>query len=186
MEDEEWKAEGKPALKAIGLLGSDVYDKLELLKALRPIFPDVVFFTNHLEARFAHPDEWRETHNLLIVSDYGLSINDPGKKRGRLREQSVGPFRDSGQTTLYEATLEAICGITGENHARPTYPLIYEVGRNGFTRLGLPNGALRNSLIPLLRVAGAIIVLSLLCAWIWSISRVAIASSRDTKAIGIE
>lgn len=186
MEDEEWKAEGKPALKAIGLLGSDVYDKLELLKALRPIFPDVVFFTNHLDARFAHPDEWRETHNLLIVSDYGLSINDPGKKRRSLREQSVGPFRDSGQTTLYEATLKAIGGIAGENHDGPTYPLIYEVGRNGFTRLGLPNDALRNSLIPLLRVAGATIVLSLLCAWIWSISRVATASSRDTKAIEIE
>jgi hypothetical protein len=185
MEDEEWKAAGKPGLKAIGLLGSDVYDKLELLKALRPIFPDIVFFTNHLEARFAHPDEWRETHNLLIVSDYGLSMSDPERKRGTLREQSVGPFRDSGQTALYEATLEAIGGITAENHARPTHPVIYEVGRNGFTRLGLPNEALRDSLIPLLRFTGVTVVLCLLFGRIWSISRVTVDSA-NIKATGIE
>src|SRR6202047_2651461 len=68
--DEQWRAEsgGQASLKAVGLLGSDVYDKLELLKALRPVLPEAVFFTNHLDARLAHPDEWKETHNLVVVS----------------------------------------------------------------------------------------------------------------------
>src|SRR5262249_8721012 len=47
--------------KAVGLLGSDVYDKLELLKALRPVLPEAVFFTNNLDARLAHPHQLGKT-----------------------------------------------------------------------------------------------------------------------------
>lgn len=44
-------------LRAIGLLGSDVYDKLMILQALRPEFPDAVFFTNNFDARFERRDD---------------------------------------------------------------------------------------------------------------------------------
>jgi len=90
-------------LKAIGLLGSDVYDKLELLKALRPMFPEAVFFTNYIDARLAHPDEWKETHDLVVVSARGLSLDGPHEEF-----QRVAPFRDGGQTALFEATLQAM------------------------------------------------------------------------------
>jgi len=33
---------GSSGIRAIGLLGSDVYDKLMILRALRPQFPDAV------------------------------------------------------------------------------------------------------------------------------------------------
>ena len=106
-------------LKAVGLLGSDVYDKLELLKALRPLPPDAVFFTNNLDARFAHPEEWNETHNLVVVSAFDLEIpiEQPilvmqPKLNGqglacRLPDDHgvhVPPFRDSYQTALFAAT----------------------------------------------------------------------------------
>jgi hypothetical protein len=180
IDDEKWRTEGKARLKAIGLLGSDVYDKLELLKALRPMFPDVIFFTNHLEARFAHPDEWKETHNLLIVSDYDLFLEAPTGRYGGPEAQIVGPFRDSGQTALYEATLEAI-GAATSDLARPRVPLIYEVGRNGFARLGLPNEDLKECLIPVALLFSATAVVSLLFVWIWSVSRVTIAAEADEE-----
>ena len=44
-----WESPGKASLKAVGLLGSDVCDKLELLKALRPMLPEAVFFTKALK-----------------------------------------------------------------------------------------------------------------------------------------
>ena len=37
------------------MLGSDVYDKLLILQALRPAFPRAVFFTTDLNARLAYP-----------------------------------------------------------------------------------------------------------------------------------
>ncbi len=43
--------QGEKGFRAIGILGSDVYDKLLILRALRPRFPDVVFFTNNLDAQ---------------------------------------------------------------------------------------------------------------------------------------
>src|SRR5206468_3204025 len=51
-------------LKAVGVLGSDVFDKLLVLKALRRALPGVLFFTNNLDARLGHPDEWAWTRNL--------------------------------------------------------------------------------------------------------------------------
>ena len=36
-------------VSAIGVVGSDVYDKLLVLRALKPYFPDCVFFTTDLD-----------------------------------------------------------------------------------------------------------------------------------------
>jgi hypothetical protein len=130
--DRDLSKEG--GLKAVGLLGSDVYDKLELLKALRPMLPEAVFFTNNLDARLAHPDEWRETHNLVVVSAHDLSL----KRELEKRFQKVPPFRDSGETALFEATLEATKRISVKN-AIPESPFVFEIGRNGAMPLSVPN-----------------------------------------------
>jgi hypothetical protein len=160
--DVEWRSKGGGGLKAIGLLGSDVYDKLELLKALRPLFPEAVFFTNNLEARLAHPDEWKETHNLVVVSALGLSLE------GELGEkyQEVAPFRDSGQTALFSATLEAM-GKPGIKDAKPKSPVIFEIGRNGPKELSVPK---RQSI--LIRFGCFIVVGTLFFIWIHLVSRI--------------
>jgi hypothetical protein len=131
--DTKLRNKGGEGLKAVGLLGSDVYDKLELLKALRPMLPEAVFFTNNLDARLTHPDEWKETHNLVVVSAHGLSL-----ERSYEEYQRIAPFRDSSQTALFEATLEAMkkFGIEG---AKPKSPLIFEIGRNGPRELSISN-----------------------------------------------
>jgi len=86
---------------AIGVMGSDVYDKLILLKALRKSFPHAEFFTTDLDATLLAPKEREVTRNLIVASPYGFS----------LREQlqgSIPPFRDSYQTATYLATLKAM------------------------------------------------------------------------------
>ena len=40
------------------LLGNDIYDKLMILRALRPEFPGAIFFTNNYDAHFELRDEW--------------------------------------------------------------------------------------------------------------------------------
>ncbi len=46
--DQIWRREdGHPRIRAIGLLGTDVFDKLMILRALRPEFPDAVFFAHN-------------------------------------------------------------------------------------------------------------------------------------------
>jgi hypothetical protein len=96
--DEAEKAEGRPGVRAIGVLGSDVYDKLLVLQALRPMFPDAVFFTTDMDARLLHPDQNAWARNLVVASHYGLALHS-GLQR------DVPPFRDGYQTAAFMATL---------------------------------------------------------------------------------
>ena len=190
---------GKASLKAVGLLGSDVYDKLELLKALHPVLPEAVFFRNNLEARLFYPDEWNETHNLVVVSPFRLS------PPSNLPHSSIqfSEFRDSAQTALFEATREAM----GQSNAVgvpsiPQSPVIFEIGRNGPKELTIPadkvdtlaklyasGGEADNrsgSVEPpnlfqcyLLHISGFIGSGILLLAWTRSVSRVAPAPSKQ-------
>jgi hypothetical protein len=177
---------GMASLKAVGLLGSDVYDKLELLKALHPLLPEAVFFTNNLDARLFHPDEWNETHNLVVVSPFGLSSpSDPKHLSIRFSK-----FRDSAQTALFEATREA---MERSDAARvfsfPLTPYIFEIGRNGPKELAIPEDKIAmltkhyasdvkvdersRAGEHLLRVAFFITSVISLIAWTRSVSRVA-------------
>jgi hypothetical protein len=163
---------GRGPLKAVGLLGSDVYDKLELLKALRPVLPEAVFFTNNLDARLSHPDEWSETHNLVVVSAFRLSLEQD-------RQRNVPPFRDSGQTALFAATLEAI----GQGSmARPASPFIFEIGRNDPTELStLADEQVKNAgLANYLKRIGLFLAIGIsLAGWTWFVSGVASPSSKE-------
>lgn len=124
--DEEFRREDRGRIKAVGVLGSDVYDKLMVLEALRHALPDATFFTNDLDARLAHPDEWRWTRNLLVASRFGLTFD-----RDLANRQKVPPFRDSNQTAVYLATLRAL-GVTGAESTAALEPVrLYEIGRRG-------------------------------------------------------
>ena len=83
------------SIRAIGIVGSDAYDKLLILQALRNRFPDVLFFTTDLDARMLHYEENQYTRNLVVASAFGLSPNN-----SRFPYQGLA-FRDSYQTALY-------------------------------------------------------------------------------------
>jgi hypothetical protein len=112
---------------AIGVLGSDVYDKLLLLQALRETHRKPLYFTTDLDARLAHPDEWMHTRNLIVASHYGLE--PPQSVADVYRPRRVAPFRDAYQTAVFIACLQALgrCpdGVAVAN------PEVYEIGRDG-------------------------------------------------------
>ena len=112
---------------AIGILGSDAYDALLILQAMRDRFPGTVFFTTDLDSRLVYADEYRWTRNLVTASHYGLELY------GRL-QRDVPPFRSSYQTSAYFATLQAV------GHVRPlaTCPPSDTSQRNSQTGTTLP------------------------------------------------
>lgn len=118
-------------IRAVGVIGSDVYDKLQILRALRPGLSGALFFTTGLDARFYHPDELSATQNLVVVSAFGLSLSDA-------YQGPIPPFRDSYQTATFAATLCALGAIT--DYQQPDFfeqlrPRIFEIGSDGLVDL---------------------------------------------------
>jgi hypothetical protein len=103
--DSDLRMHGNGSIRAIGVLGSDVYDKLLILQALRPDFPNAIVFTTDIDAIYLHPQQLEWTRNAIVASSYGLQL-DPALQR------DIPPFRDGYQTALFLSTMVAV------NHAR--------------------------------------------------------------------
>lgn len=125
----ERHADRGPGVKAIGIIGTDVYDKLLLIKALRSQFPHAVFFTTDMDARLQYSKEHPWTRNLVIASSFGLRL----RKCYQSGTSDLGTFRDSYQTALFLAARMAVHSsfvddlILREALARPR---LYEIGRD--------------------------------------------------------
>lgn len=87
-------------IKAVGMFGLDVHDKLLVLQELRPLLPAAVFFTNDMDAYFFHPSTAKYTKNLIVASSYSLSAG--------VGSHSNVHFRDQYQTATYTAVCRAI------------------------------------------------------------------------------
>ncbi len=152
---EEITSDGE--FKAIGVLGSDVYDKLMILQALRKDFPHALFFTTDLDSRLTHASQLSWTRNLVVASHFGLEL-DP-----RL-QTPIPPFRDSYQTALFYSVLRAVDALedvpekqalqlsTGGMFSASVVPRLYEVGRHGAVDLsphpGFASAALSSIHLP--------------------------------------
>lgn len=129
------------AIRAIGLLGSDVYDKLMILRVLRKHFHDVLFFTTDLDARLLGENGTEQvTRNLIIASSYGLQLRNSLQK-------DIPPFRSSHQTAYFLATQMAVADLNDPlgpgwlQQADAGYwlePHLFEVGRSRFIPLVQP------------------------------------------------
>ena len=132
------ESEGEPQdrLVAIGVLGSDVYDKELILRALHERLPTTTFFTTDLDARMTDPSVNDWMRNTVVGSAYGLTLEN----------QSSGGFRSSYQTALYRAVTLAVqpangavrsnesSQSTGRAAGKTGYlpnPLLFEVSRTG-------------------------------------------------------
>lgn len=131
--DHRLRDSGQGRVRAIGVLGNDVYDKLLILQAMRAHFPNHLFFTNDLDARYLNPDDYRWTRNLVIASSFGLDL-DPGW------QGLVPPMRGSYQTSLFLATQLALrLADTARNSDGLRKRLsvrLFEVARGRFVDLG--------------------------------------------------
>ncbi|GKS69354.1 hypothetical protein W03_13580 [Nitrosomonas sp. PY1] len=93
--------DNRDPIKAIGIIGIDVYDKLLILHALKDSFKHKIFFTTDLDARFLHKDQFTWARNLIVASNFDFALHP--KLQG-----TTMPFRDSYQTSMYLATLLAV------------------------------------------------------------------------------
>jgi hypothetical protein len=89
-------------LGAIGLVGSDVYDKLIMLHALREQFGDIILFMTDMDARLMHHEQFKWTRNVIVASNFGLRLNDEYQTAVyRQGKGSAPPFRDGYMTSLF-------------------------------------------------------------------------------------
>jgi hypothetical protein len=130
--DYKLRQEKGERIAAVGVLGSDVFDKLLVLRALKPEFPEALFFTTDFDYTLTMPSERRWTRNLIIASSFGSEL------RSEIQGE-IPPFRSSYQTSAFLAAQLASKGIKGaeveavrlmlsqwHNSAR-----IFEIERNG-------------------------------------------------------
>lgn len=135
-QDRSYRRAGLAGIDAIGVLGSDSYDKLLALQALKERLPDKVFFSTNLDARMLQRGQAQTARNLVLAAPYGLTLT-------RELQQDVPPFRDSAQSATYVAVLAAqsnhefsVKRALFEGTNSLLSPSIYEVGMSGFIPLG--------------------------------------------------
>ncbi len=104
-------------LSAVGILGNDVYDKLLILQAVRPMLPGTIFFTTDLDARFLQFKKESWMQNLIVGSGYGLDLES-------MKKQGITPFRDNYQTSTFYGVYHTL----RNNPIEPPEPKIYEIG----------------------------------------------------------
>ena len=131
-EHERLVRDGKPGIRAVGVFGSDLYDKLLVLQAVRQEFPTVPFFTTDLDARYMHPREFQWTRNLIVGSSLGLEL------RPEIQEH-LPPFRNNYQTATFLAATVGVVNAVPKDRPQPVSketiaawlkePGIYEIGR---------------------------------------------------------
>lgn len=104
---------------AVGVLGSDFYDKLLILQALRERMPGTVFFTTDLDARLTDPSNYAVLRNVIVGSSYGFTIAN-----------SASGFRNSYEAALYRSVALVLDDVLAYVSAVPC-PRLFEVARTG-------------------------------------------------------
>ena len=137
----KYKRLGDNKLKAIGVVGSDVYDKLFLLSVLREQLGDIILFTVDLDARMLHDEQLKWTRNVIVASHFGLELNS--KYMDKDTELNIPAFRDTYQTSLFLACRTALTPRADDpNNKKPfrdmepddltrlfAHPRLFEIGR---------------------------------------------------------
>lgn len=133
--DREWRLESGHGVRAVVLLGSDVYDKLLILRALRPELPGALFATTDLDSHLLHPAEFSWTRNMIVASTYDLSLSPQ-------IPMTTMPFRDSYQTSVYLATrlafnkkMQQEVALDQHNIYKKIPPQLIEIGRQALVPL---------------------------------------------------
>ena len=98
---------------AVGILGSDIYDKMLVLQAVRPRLSSAIFFTTDLDALYLEREMQPFTRNLVVASADGLEANESGDKP--TTSWKLPPMRDSYQTVLVNEVRNILRGKDSEN-----------------------------------------------------------------------
>ncbi|MGH7938015.1 MAG: hypothetical protein ACREFG_05870, partial [Chthoniobacterales bacterium] len=112
---------------AVGVLGSDIYDKMLVLEAVRPELPTAIFFTTDLDALYLERQYEDFTRNLIVASAAGLDAPDP----------PLPPMRDSYQTVLVRFIRNILNG-TEDSELPQEAPKLFEIVAGRSIDLGSP------------------------------------------------
>ena len=88
----------KSNVVAVGILGSDIYDKMLVLQAVRPALPAAIFFTTDLDALYLERAMEPFTRGLVVASADDLDVNESSKAANK--QWKLPLMRDSYQTVL--------------------------------------------------------------------------------------
>jgi hypothetical protein len=128
-------------VKAFGVVGTDVYDKLLLIQALREQLGSVMIFTIDLDTRMMHRSQCKWTRNVIVASNFGLELNEEFQHGMYHKDEgSLPPFRDNYQTALFFSCRTALGLGMGSgklfrdmNNVELTevisHPRLFEIGR---------------------------------------------------------
>jgi hypothetical protein len=139
--DREMKNHSLGRIVAVGLTGSDSYDKLILLREISHRLPEAVFFTTDLDAPLWTANVLPYSRNLLVASAYPVGPNPKYNDWPSLEE--FPPFRDVYQAAVFRACNAVVTNLWAGNPSTPNYdvPLrllkgsLWELGRRGPVRL---------------------------------------------------
>jgi hypothetical protein len=121
---------------AVGILGSDIYDKMLVLQAVRPRLSSAIFFTTDLDALYLEREMQPFTRNLVVASADGLDAND-STNQGELRWK-LPPMRDSYQTVLVKEVHDLIAPGQATEASREPPAHIFEIAPGKSVALRLP------------------------------------------------
>ena len=106
---------------AVGILGSDIYDKMLVLQAVRPALPSAIFFTTDLDALYLERAMEPFTRGLVVASADDLDVNESSK--GANDQWKLPLMRDSYQTVL----VKHIRNILEDAVKQPASARIFEI-----------------------------------------------------------
>ena len=109
---------------AVGILGSDVYDKMLVLQAVRPELHSAIFFTTDLEAIYLEREMQPFTRNLIVASADGLDVNESDQAAND--QWKLPPMRDSYQSVLVKE-VQKILRPPAQSEASSGSGHIYEI-----------------------------------------------------------
>ena len=135
--DNEMKNHGAGRIVAVGLTGSDSYDKLILLREISRRLPEVVFFTTDLDAPLWTANVLPSSRNLLVASAYPVEPNPANNDWPSLEE--FPPFRDVYQAAVFRACNAVVTNLWAGNPSHTDYNIsvgllkgsLWEIGRRG-------------------------------------------------------
>jgi hypothetical protein len=112
----------KNQVAAVGILGSDIYDKMLVLQAVRPELPSAIFFTTDLDALYLEREMQPFTRNLVVASADDLDAN-----RGQAGAYwRLPPMRDSYQSVLVKEVQKILIPPTKPD-GTPETGHVYEI-----------------------------------------------------------
>jgi hypothetical protein len=119
---------------AVGVFGTDIHDKLQVLHALKPVLPEALFFTSDLHAYYDYPRYMSFLRNLLVVTPHPLVPRVPISSTAS-KSIIASPFRSCYDNSVFLAVWHAVEPIEEHELRDLTRGMVFKVGNNGAVRI---------------------------------------------------